>query len=82
MVVVVVIYLLIKYIINPIVKIISGILTILLIIYILQKFFNINIIQFIPQEYAQYLNFDTWANYIKNFVSQIVTQIISQIKWL
>jgi len=69
-----VIYFLVKYIINPIVKIISGILTILLIIYILQKFFGINVLQYIPSEYGRYLNFDTWVGFIKNWILQIKWQ--------
>lgn len=68
-VVALVIYILIKYIINPIFKIISGILLVLLILYILDHFFGTNIMGQIP--YGRLLDFDAWTAFIKNLYPQL-----------
>lgn len=68
-VVAVVIYILIKYIINPIFKIISGVLLVLLILYILDHFFGTNIMGQIP--YGNLLDFDAWTAFIKSSYSQL-----------
>jgi len=60
------IHFLIKFIISPVTKIISGILIILLIIYVLENYFSISIANYIP--YGQWLNFDTWINWLKSFI--------------
>jgi len=65
-VVIAAIYLLIKFVINPIAKIITGILIVLLIIYVLKNYFSIDVASYIT--YGEWLNFDTWLNWIKSFL--------------
>lgn len=65
-VVLAVVYVLVKFIVSPAIKIITGIVILLLIIYILQNFFDFNFEQLGP--YGKYLDVRLWVN---NFGSQI-----------
>lgn len=60
--VLVLIYLIIKFIISPIIKIITGIIVILIALYVLNKFFSISF-NAILGPLSNYLNLDGWINW-------------------
>jgi hypothetical protein len=73
------IYIIIKFIISPIIKIITGVVVILIALYVLNKFFNVNF-NAVLGPLSTYINldgwiswagatFESWVNAIKNLFS-------------
>lgn len=75
-VVVAIIYILVKFIVSPVIKIITGVVILLLIIYILQNFFNFNFEQLGP--YGKYLDVRLWVNNFGSWIGSL-TKYIEQI---
>jgi len=61
-----IIYFLVKFIIHPIAKIITGILVVFAVVYILKNFFGINITQ-LP--YGECLDCDVWLKMLGNIIT-------------
>jgi hypothetical protein len=68
-IVIAVVYLFIKFIVSPLMKLIAGVLIFVVLIYVLQRFFNLNLNQ-LP--FGESLNFNKWIssfNWITNLLS-------------
>jgi len=75
-IVVVAIYLAIKFIINPIAKIITGILIVLAVVYILKNFFSINVFELIP--FGNYLDISHWLSVFQNMLLNFIQSLFKQ----
>lgn len=72
--VLVIIYLLIKFIISPLIKIITGIVVILIALYILNRFFSFSFNQIIGP-FSNYINIDGWIKVVGGFVESWINTI-------
>lgn len=71
---VVAIYFFVKLIVNPLIKVVAGVVIFLVIVYILQRFFNFDFNDtFGPL--AKYLNPEKWGVNFNEIISQIVNYI-------
>ncbi len=79
---IVVIYLFIKFIVSPLVKIIFGIVIILAIIYILQNFLNIDLSQFLGplSPYLDLNKLNSSINGIINLITPFINFFVNQSK--
>lgn len=73
-----VIYFIIKFIVSPLIKLIAGIITIAIAVFVLQKYFNVDFGQ-IFGPFSQYVNMDKLMQYfgwIINPVSSFLKQLL------
>jgi hypothetical protein len=75
-IVIVAIYLAIKFIINPVAKIITGILIVLAVVYILKNFFSINVFELIP--FGNYLDVGHWMQILENMLLNFIQSLFKQ----
>ncbi len=83
-IIIVVIYFFVKLIVSPLIRIITGIIIFLIIIFVLQNFFNIDFTK-IFGPLGKYLNFETWnidLNGIINLIGKYVNQALSFFRYL
>jgi len=81
---VVVIYFFVKLIVSPLVKIIAGIIIFLVVIFVLQNFFNVNFNQMLGP-FGKYLDFNAWninLNGVINLISHYINQALSFFRYL
>lgn len=83
-IIIVVIYFFVKFIVNPLIRVIAGIIIFLVIIFVLQNFFNVNVNQILGP-FGKYLDFNTWninLNGVINLISRYINQALSFFRYL
>ena len=66
------IYLFVRLVVGPIIKAILGIIILLTLLYLLQRFFNFSL----PSPWGTYLNFNTWGlNWLLSPINYYVDQL-------
>lgn len=75
-----VVYFFIRFIVNPIVKIITGIIVFLVALYVLQRFFNIDVYNMLGP-WGKYLDISKiGTDWLSNFINYCVKQITEVFK--
>lgn len=75
------VYFIIKFIVSPIIKLISGIVVLLIVIYVCQQFFNVSFNQYLGP-LAKYIDIDQWSNNLGQLISPIISYITKAISFL
>lgn len=70
------VYFVIKFIISPLLKLIAGIVILLVAIYILQRYFNLNINQYLGP-FSGFLNVDAWVKGFFWVINSAVKYIVN-----
>lgn len=82
-VVIIIVYLILKFIVSPLIRILFSFIVVLIIIYILSHFFGFNAeASFGP--YGKYLDIKNWpyANILTDFIDKYINQAITFFKYL